>query len=342
MKGFTALLVVLILVACQSGGAQVGVFTQRAIPSEIGVGPRATFAVATTDGLLGLDANGSALGRIVSLPPRTMPSSPALQPGTKTIFFVLSQTTTDTGFGSDIYSVKIDGTDLRPVLKHDRANVFYASLSFDGIGNLLYFHKRMAKDTPNSPGAYLETVDEIERVDTRTGERQTVLADAAEPTVAPNGRMIVYVHIDRGQQDNLWTASTDGTKAAPFLKTGDQFLYLQAPRISPDGRQLTWSSAGRFSVGPPPTPSLAVRRGGGGRLAHLDMPSELYLAPLDGSSIRSVATTRDDVVPAWSFDSTRIAYIASSALHVISVIDGSLVTKAEGIGFTNGDPIWLR
>ena len=74
---------------------------------------------------------------------------------------------------------------------------------------------------------------------------------------------------------------------------------------------LAMQGAQAQTVAPTPQPvrllfGIGVS-GGGDKLAHLDIPSELFLAPVDGSSIRSIFTTSDDVVPSWSPDSTRLA-----------------------------------
>ena len=346
MRRIGALVVALALTACQSGSPIGGGTPQSAMPTGVGVGPQSTFALATPAGLFGLAADGKILGRILDLPRGSVSSAPTLHPDGKRIVFALSDTTEALGFGSDIYSVNVDGSELRAVVKRDKPDVFYASPSFDANG-VLYAHRRSVKQDATTPGVYLQTDDIIERIDFASGRHQQVVADAAEPTVAPSGKTIVFVHIDRGQQTSMWTASTDGTQVGSFLKTDDSFTYLQAPRISPSGQFITWSSAGRSGRTPRSVvprqlhPSAAVV-GGGGKLAHLDIPSELFVAPLDGSSLRTIATTNDDVVPAWSLDSTRIAFVASATLWVVSAADGAVVVKTPNIGVNYGDPVWLR
>ena len=259
-----------------------------------------------------------------------------LHPTGNPIYFALSQTAEGIRFGADIYRVSVDGTDLRPVTTRDKPNVFYASPAVDPTGQYLYVHRRAAKDEPNAP--YLQTEDSIERVDLRTGARQRVLEDAAEPAIVPSTNRLVYVHLDRGQQTGLYTASANGDDASPFLKTGDRFWFLQAPRVSPSGREITFSSAGRTRSLQFPRPSS----GTGPKLAHLDIPSELYVAAIDGTSLRSVASTLDDVVPAWSPDSATIAYVALGIFYVVSASDGTVISRASASGFLYGDPVWLR
>ena len=325
-------------VACQ-GGSLPGGGTSSVVPDEVGVGPRSSFIAATSVGLVGLDARGRPLGRIVSLPVGSQASGPALSLDGKTIYFALSQIRAGVGFGSEIYAVGLDGTDLRPIVARDQPNVFYASPTVGAAGEL-YVHRRYAKDDPGHPGVQLETVDWIERIDPQTGERHKVLDDGAEPSAVRGAAALVFVHLDRGQQAGLWTASAEGSRTAPFLQTADRFWWLQAPRVSPNGREVAWSSAGRSSA--EPAPVIAARTSAGGRLAHLDIPSELYVAPIDGTVLRSIATTRDDVVPAWSPDSTKIAFIALATFYVVTASNGEVLVNSEGIGLNYGDLVWVR
>ena len=80
----------------------------------------------------------------------------------------------------------------------------------------------------------------------------------------------------------------------------------------------------------------------GQRLAHLSIPSELFLVPCDGSSVMSVGQTGDDVVPAWSPDGTRVAYVGSGGFFVLDVKTQTTRTVAQGQDFFFGDLLWIR
>lgn len=295
-----------------------------------GVGANATFLLANPAGIVGLDEGCRPLGSIVKLPDQSAPATPSRHPDGRSIVFALTQVPDKkTGFGSDIFTVDLDGTGLRPLVAHESENVFYASPKYDPTGTVLYFHRRAALVVN---GQYQGNEDTIERLDLKTGKRDRLLRDAADPSLSPDGRTLIFVRVVNGQIENFWIANADGTSARPFFTTKHTFWYLQAPRFSPSGSEIAFSGAGH---------STALGAAGG-RLAHLGVPSELYLAPIDGSGLRSIGQTGDDVVPAWSPDGKRIAYVGTGAFFVVTVASQESQTCAQGQDFFFGDLLWLR
>ncbi len=319
----------LLLAACQPNPNPA----VSSAPVAPGVGTQAAFILANPGGLLALDNTARTLGRIVDLPSQSAPSTPSLHPSGKSIVFALTpQSDPKRGFGSDLYVVNVDGTGLRAVVQHESDNVFYASPRFDSSGNVIYFHRRAAII---QSGSFTGNDDAIERMDLRTGERKRLVKDGADPTISPDGKTMIYVHLKDGQVDALWRADIDGANARPLLQTKDAFWYLQAPRFSPSDCVAVFSGAGHTVT----SPNVS---GVSGQLAHLSIPSDLYQVPCDGSSVKAIGQTGDDVVPAWSPDGTKIAYVGQGGFFVLDVKTGVARTVAQGQDFFFGDLLWLK
>jgi Tol biopolymer transport system component len=312
----------LVLASCNSGPTPV--------PSTAGACAAATFILANPAGLLCLDDTAKVLGRVVELPPTAAPALPSLSPDRKQVLFALTKAPDPkTGFGTDIYAVNLDGTDMHPIVPHEAENVFYDTPRYDPTGTLLYFH-RNAAIVKN--GTYVGNESTIERLNLKTGERVRLLSDAADPSISRDGKLLAFIHLKDGQNDNVWVANSDGSNAHVLFK--DTFFYIQAPRFSPSSDTIVFCAAGHSA---PKSGDQYLPHN-----AHLGIPSEIFVVNADGTNLRSLAQNGDDTVPAWSVNGTSIAYVSTGAFFELSMKDFSIKTLASGDNFFFGDITWLK
>ena len=218
---------------------------------------------------------------------------------------------------------------MHPVVPHENENVFYDTPRYDSTGTFLYFH-RNAAIVKN--GTYVGNESTIERINVKTGERVRLLSDAADPSISRDGKLIAFIHLKDGQNDNVWIANSDGTNAHVLLK--DTFFYVQAPRFAPNSDSIVFNAAGHSA---PKSSDRYLPHG-----AHLGIPSEIFVVNTDGSGLRSLAQTGDDTFPAWSLDGSRLAYVSTGAFFQLSMQDFSIKTLASGDNFFFGDITWLK
>lgn len=295
----------------------------------MGACANATFILANPAGLICLDETAKVLGRVVELPPTAAPALPALSPDRKQVIFALTKAPDPkTGFGTDIYSVNLDGSDLKPLVAHEAENVFYDTPRFDPTGTLLYFHRNAAIIRN---GSYVGNESTIERLNVKTGERTRLLTDAGDPSISRDGKLLAFIHLKDGQNDNIWIANADGTNPHPLFR--DTFFYVQAPRFSPTTDEIVFCAAGHAA----PKTQVRVPHG-----AHLGIPSQIFVVKSDGTGLRSLTQTGDDTFPAWSVDATRLAYVSTGAFFEMSMKDFSIKTLASGDNFFFGDIAWLK
>ena len=324
MRRTFAAVLALALVACSQ--APTTADFQRKAP------PGYAFAFSSYSGFLALDALGKPLGTITEFSQSSgVPTGLALTgDGSRFVFSLTLAPDPERGFGADIYSLALDGTGLRPVLEHEAENVFYASPTLTK-DQTLYVHRRAARLVN---GQYMGNTDEIVRIDLPTGARRVVVENGADPALSPDGTFIVYVHQVSGAPAGLWRVNVDGSGARPFLAGTDKWLYIQTPRFSPDGSTVAFSAAGHSTSASPAS--------SGGRMAHLGVPSFLYLVDAAGRNLREVARTDDDVWPAWSPDGTKITYVSGMAMHVLDVASGKVTDLISGENYGYGELIWMK
>ena len=192
--------------------------------------------------------------------------------------------------------------------------------------------------------------------------------DGCAPTWSPDGRMIAFEGIHKGQQD-IWVSRDDGSAAHRLT---DDAAIDAHPSWSPDGRRVVFASdrggnsdlyvmdadgthgqvlyAGPFAdVDPVWSPdgrwiAFSSASKDGCEIADEDCSFHLWIVKADGSGARQITTgTGDDVDPTWSLDGARVAFASDRDgdfdIYVVGVEDGEVeqVTNDDGADRT---PSW--
>ena len=332
------------------GGSPVTVCDQQPAPPDVTrqVRPDLSFVLASPDGLLALDANGRPLGVIANLPRHLARSDMALLPDHRTLVFSLMAEGDD---GSDIWEVDLGGSNLCRLVEHDSKNVFYTEPMVDPSEKFLYFHRREALMRNGSSVG--DAANSVERLDIATKQRTRVVDGAIDPTIAPDGKTIVYVNVADGTRRGLWRVGTDGsTNARPFFNTpetccpGNSQGLVKAPRFSPDGTMIVFLS---FS-----SPDQCT--------GECPWSLDLLVARPDGMSLKMLRRGIDHLYvmagpnAAWSPDGRQLAFVGDGpdltqlmavaqtdvVLGTITVADGSVQLLATGY-FRAGDHVlWVK
>ncbi len=257
----------------------------------------------------------------------------------------------------DIWVVQPDGTDPRqltsgPAVEHG------ATWSHDG-SRIAYW----ASDSTAAPDSLvIADADGSHPVTIATHEpgRASELSAERDLDWSPDGRHVVYslcTMADPPCDERVFVAATDGSG---FSQVGDQGLTAWRPRWSPDGSLIAFAAnrggveQGAYLMAPDGTDvrriSSVVDDSQYGFFSVSWSPDGSHIATRAGSSIwvtpagvheagdEVALADTDAVVPTWSPDGTRVAYIdlAASMLRVVPATGGprdSLGSLPQG-GYT--------
>ena len=142
-------------------------------------------------------------------------------------------------------------------------------------------------------------------------------------------------------------------RTGKISRLGSPKLANSEPALSPDGRRVTWAGPGGLWIAPVSggTPRKLVVAGScpqwspdGRWIAYLGPNARLEIVPATGGRSRLLATHVSGCnvpgAPAWSPDSTRIAFEQGDGLAIASTSAGAVVQRSAGLGRVAGGFAW--
>ena len=157
------------------------------------------------------------------------------------------------------------------------------------------------------------------------------LAEGAYPGVSPDSKWVLY-NLSESGQPTAWKVSIEGGVPEQIISTPSHW-----PRISPDGKLLAY---GYWAEKDEPRLVIVPSEGGqpiktfvlpggfsmfdwtpDGKAITLNIRGNLWVQPLDGGPISQI--TNSDKIPfhSWSRDGTQIAFVRSSAVTDVVLIN---------------------
>lgn len=270
----------------------------------------------TLDGSIWVDAAlgdvrifDPAAGTMERVPPPAdlLIAQPALTPDCATSAWLVAAS------GADRYGVAVDGVVVLSVT----ADSSFADVALSPDGREIF-----ATRVASSAGGI-----EMEIVRMRPGaqgESQRVVADATQPSVAPNGKRMVYVALDASNppevSQHLRVRDLDGAADFPVLEDG-RFMEIYGPRWLDDDHIVFAALEQPPAVGRVTLLDALLGRS----VAHARPPAHaragyVWVVGADGTGLRRLtAQALEAPILAPSPDGRHVALLADDALHVVQV-----------------------
>ena len=223
--------------------------------------------------------------------------------------------------GTDLYLMNAEGADPRPLAMHDLqgAALLYPTWSPDG--SAIY----VTRQTRATGGG---TDLRIERVDSRSGERQPILPNAAYPSLSRDGLRMAYVNVPNsdGSGQSLWISAGDGSGAHQILPAG-VFVRFSSLHFAPDKERLLFAAVGQGTTYSPPAAGLLDLFWS---TAYADGEEwDLWSIDPDGRNLQRLTSIAEDLpVATWSPDGKFIAFLGGGSARTAQT--GLVVMDSAG------------
>jgi Tol biopolymer transport system component len=222
-----------------------------------------------------MDADGSNVQRFLT--DGTSVGRPSFSPDGRRILFSMTR-----DGRSRIYTINVNGTDLRQITSPDQGDDYYPAWSWNGIR--IAFNS--TRDDPNcTPSSFICKSEIYTMNPDGTGlQRITAnLGDSYYPTWAPDGSRLAFVSTYAGNPQIL-TMNPNGSGVLRITLTAGSDTW---PAWGPDGVRIAFSSD------------------------RLDGHSEIYVMLNNGTGVSRVTTHHlMSYMPSWSPDGRRLAFVS--------------------------------
>jgi Tol biopolymer transport system component len=227
---------------------------------------------------------------------------------------------------TDIYVMNADGTGAQVLIEHSAPGIGFETPVWTPDGKSFFVTYTELVMERNIVSDQILELARVEAVSGGGGARQTVAQNGTSPTLAPDGRRLAYLTVDRNGQ-TLVVADVDGKNARTLVPQG-AMEGLAAPHFAPDGKRLVFSAVAPMA--PVPTTTPPAGRGPAPRAhwaprpvqAH-GLPMDLFVVDVEGGAPRRLTELGEDNPAAvWSPDGRRIAILAGGGIYLMNA-DGS-------------------
>ena len=271
---------------------------------------------------------------LTTLPQDTYAEYPAVSPDGSQVAFVvvIPQPITSTALlpAAALYVAPASGGPARQVL---RAETLLGAPRWLPDGQRVLLPISGLTPDPKVPGDIGAAVLEVEIA---SGSQTTLLRNALDPTVSPDGKRLAYLSVSPdGFTQQLMLAALDGSGVRPLL-ADPAFQSFYAPRFTPDGTRVIVAA-----VGGPPTAQTAPPNGWLSWLepptaaAH-GLPWDLWVVDVASGRPHLLAQLGEDL-PLVSFtaDDREIVVMAAGGVYRMN-LDGSKLRRISPIGDHGG------
>ncbi len=269
------------------------------------------------------------LQQIVRLSDSSAMGFPAVSPDGLTVAFTLVPATPspESGYGSDIYVVGINGGNPRRLVGHERPNEYLESPTWLS-NDVLAFGVRGVD--ANNASAYTR----VDRINRKTGERSALVEGALRPAASPDGRFLAFDSIDLAAgRETLVLTKVDGSERVSLTPADGRLALITSIAISPDNSRVLFAAYDQR----PSSRGITALPEDNTRLHALSLhpgAQDVWSVSLDGTNFKKLADLAD-VRPSIAFSrQSEIAFVVGAGGVFRIDLSTDTVEKARSfVGF---------